>query len=227
MLRFPGLITPFLPRPFSIHRLIVKNDEFSGIEILYKVVGKGTKKLSETEKGNNLDLFGPLGKGFTIFDEHECINLVAGGIGVAPMLFLALKLKEKGKDMSRCRMFLGGRSKDDIICRDEFLTAGMPVHITTDDGSAGDSCLVTHPFEIEVQKHLPDIVYACGPAGMLKCVAGIAEKYNIFCQISVETMMDCGMGVCLGCAIEQKDKSKGYKHVCVDGPVFDSRTINL
>ncbi len=225
MLRFSGLITPFLPRPFSIHRMIIKNDQFVGIEILYKVVGKGTKKMSELGKGDEIDLFGPLGKGFSISDEHQRIHMVAGGIGVAPMLFLALTLKEKGKNLSQCTMFLGGRSGDDLLCRDKFLDSGMMVHVTTDDGSSGDACLVTHPFEVEIKKHRPDIVYACGPVGMLKCVAGIAEKYDILCQVSVETMMACGMGVCLGCAIEPKEESECYMHACVDGPVFDAGKI--
>jgi len=124
-------------------------------------------------------------------------------------------------------VFLGGRSKDDLLCSDDFLHMGMKIHITTDDGSVGNRCFVTHPLEIALEKNLPDIIYACGPLEMLKCVAGISEKHTVPCQISIETIMACGMGACLGCAVERKETSVSYMHVCLDGPVFDVRCIKL
>ena len=227
MLHFPGRITPFLPRPFSIHRLIKTGDRTTGIELLYKVVGEGTKMLSELQKGDIVDILGPLGNGFSFSDYYKRIFIVAGGIGVAPMLLLASYLQTKGVNTSECTVFLGGRSKDDLLCADDFLHTGMKIYLTTDDGSAGDHCLVTHPLETASKKDRPDIIYACGPLEMIKCVVGIAEKYTVPCQVSIETIMACGMGACLGCAVEKKEVSSHYMHACLDGPVFNASILNL
>jgi dihydroorotate dehydrogenase electron transfer subunit len=227
MLRFPGQITPFLRRPFSIHQLIYDKDRIIGIEILYKVVGEGTEKLSGLQVDEDLDILGPLGNGFAFSGHYKTVYLVAGGIGVAPMVFLASYLKSKGVDIGKSQIFLGGRSSDDLLCRDDFLNIGINIQATTDDGSEGDQCFITHPLEIASKKDRPDIIYACGPIDMLKCVVGIAVKYNVPCQISVETVMACGMGACLGCAVEKKGPGKAYMHACMDGPVFDIDMINI
>jgi dihydroorotate dehydrogenase electron transfer subunit len=227
MLNFPGRMVPFLPRPFSIHRIIKTGNRTSGIELLYKVVGEGTKMLSGHGKGDVVNILGPLGNGFIFSNHYKRVFIVAGGIGVAPMLFLASYLKTKGTDPSECMVFLGGRSKNDLLCSDDFLRMGMKIHITTDDGSAGDQCFVTHPLETVLERDRPDIIYTCGPLEMLKCVAGIAEKHTVPCQVSIETVMACGMGACLGCAVERKEASGNYMHVCVDGPVFDVRCLKL
>jgi len=190
-------------------------------------VGEGTKKLSGCKKGDIVDILGPLGNGFSFSDHYKRIFIVAGGIGVAPMLFLASYLQKKGVNPSECMVFLGGRSKDDLLCSDDFLRIGMKIHLTTDDGSAGDRCFVTHPLEIALEKGRPDIIYACGPLEMLKCVAGIAEKHTVTCQVSIETIMACGMGACLGCAVERKETSGNYMHACLDGPVFDAGALHL
>ena len=227
MLRFPGQITPFLRRPYSIHQIIYENDRVVGIELLYKVVGEGTEKLSGCRVDDGLDILGPLGNGFTFPSHYKTVYLVAGGIGVAPMVFLASYLKAEGADIDKIQTFLGGRSKDDLLCKDAFLDIGIKIQVTTDDGSEGDRCYITHPLEMTSKKDRPDIIYACGPLDMLKCVVGIAEKYHVPCQVSVETMMACGMGACLGCAVEQKGPEKAYLHACVDGPVFDITAINI
>jgi dihydroorotate dehydrogenase electron transfer subunit len=105
----------------------------------------------------------------------------------------------------------------------------MAVTLTTDDGTAGDQCLVTDPLESAAAGQPPDVIYACGPHGMLKCVAGIAKKHGISCQVSIETMMACGMGACLGCAVApgRTERSDRYLHVCIDGPVFAMNRIQL
>jgi len=227
MLHFPGRMSPFLPRPFSIHSIINTGGRAAGIELLYKVVGEGTKMLSEHGKGEVVNILGPLGNGFMFSNHYKRIFIVAGGIGVAPMFFLASYLQTKGTDPFECMVFLGGRSKDDLLCADDFLRMGMKIHVTTDDGSAGDQCFITHPLETALEMDLPDIIYACGPLDMLKCVAGIAEKHTVPCQVSMETVMACGMGACLGCAVEGKAASGNYMHVCSDGPVFDVRCLKL
>ena len=227
MIHFHDQMAPFLPRPFSIHRLITKQNRTLGIELLCKVVGEGTRKLSMLKKDDVLDLLGPLGTGFSFSDHYRRIFIVAGGIGVAPMPFLASYLKTNGVDPFECTVFLGGRSKDDLLCKDDFSRIGMKIHITTDDGSKGEKCLITHPLEIVARKEPPDIIYACGPLEMLKCVIGIAEKLNVPCQVSIETMMACGMGACLGCAVEKNEAPVSYLHACLDGPVFESRILKL
>jgi dihydroorotate dehydrogenase electron transfer subunit len=228
MLRVARQTTPLLRRPFSIHRLITEGERPSGIELLYKVVGTGTGLLSEARQGECLDILGPIGNGFSISSRHRTVYLVGGGIGVPPLVFLATVLRgDGGQSAPRCRMFLGGRSREDLLCAEEFEALGIPVRLTTDDGSAGDKCLVTHPLEEAVILSPPDIIYACGPLPMLSCVAGISRKHGISCQVSIESMMACGMGACLGCAVPSSRKEDRYWHVCKDGPVFDAAQLAL
>ena len=227
MLRFAGQITPFLRRPFSIHKLISDNNQTVGIELLYKVVGEGTKKLSRIQADDIVDILGPLGNGFAFSHHYRTVYIVGGGIGVAPLVFLATYLQKIGVDTTKCKVFLGGRSKDDLLCRDEFTDIGMELEVSTDDGSEGDQCFITHPFEIACKGSSPDVIYACGPLEMLTCVLDIAEKYRVPCQVSVETIMACGMGACLGCAVEKKGPEKAYLHACLDGPVFDASIIKI
>ena len=228
MLRLPNQTDPLLRRPFSIHRLIEsENGIFQGIEILVKVVGRITYGLSLRQPGDVVDILGPLGHGFSVPPDCTRIFMAAGGIGVAPMLFLATSLFKKQIDLSNCIIFIGGRSGSDILCEADFTALNLPVTITTDDGSLGDQCLITHPMELCARERRPDIILACGPSGMLACVAGIAESLNIPCQISMETTMACGMGACLGCAVKSKHPDARRLHACLDGPVMDSRQIDF
>lgn len=227
MIRFIDQVDPLLPRPFSIHRLIKKKRDTTGLELLYKVVGKGTRLLSLKQPGDYLNLTGPLGRGFAIPENAKLIKIVAGGIGVAPMIFFLDYLNELKHELAGVEVFLGGRSKADLLCLDDFSSLGVQLHTTTDDGSSGDQCLVTDPLEIAVIENRPDLIVACGPMEMLACVAGIAEKYGIACQISIETMMACGMGACLGCAVAGRKSTDKYLHACLNGPVFDTRELKI
>ncbi len=227
MLRLYDQITPLLRRPFSIHKLIAGDNRIEGIELLYKVVGECTRKLSMSGKGDIADIVGPLGNGFIIPDNYHRIFIVAGGVGVAPMLFLALSLREKGVDLSKCTIFIGGRTKDDLLCKDDFLKLKMKVYTTTDDGSAGIKGLVADPLKSAIKENQPDIICACGPLAMLRSVALIAKMHATPCQVSIETIMACGIGACLGCAVESKDNTAKYMHVCLDGPIFDAGTIKM
>jgi dihydroorotate dehydrogenase electron transfer subunit len=227
MVQPAGQAAPLLRRPFSIHRLIRRDSAVIGMEILYRVVGKATQRLSECRKGDDLALLGPLGRGFRIPAGSRRLFIVAGGIGVAPMLFLAETLNASGLDPAACLVFLGGRTRQDLLCKSEFRQLGMPLFLTTDDGSAGDMCLVTTALEDAIRDRPPELICACGPHGMLSCVAGLAETHRIACQVSVETVMACGMGACLGCAIEPRQAKEKYLHACLDGPVFDAGQLNL
>lgn len=228
MLQVSDRPTPLLRRPFSIHGLLTEdNGPAAGIEVLYKVVGTGTRILSKIVEDETVDLLGPLGNTFLHDPPGPRIFLVGGGIGVPPLVFLAKTLKARGLDMSRCHMFLGGRTKSDLLCREDFQALGMAVHITTDDGSEGDQCLITHPVEQEAEKAPPDIIYACGPLPMLACLAGISRAKGIRCQVSIESMMACGIGACLGCAVEKSGDVDTFFHVCKDGPVFEANQVRI
>jgi dihydroorotate dehydrogenase electron transfer subunit len=232
--KIPGTI---LRRPLSVHN--VKGDK---IYILFKIRGRGTKILSQYKKGDALDIIGPLGKGFDISHQSSVVGhqnkkegvtniLVAGGIGVAPLLFLAQKLKsDDGRRMTddrrRDTILLGVGSKKDILCEEEFKKRDFKVNIATEDGSKGTKGTV-----IDLLKNIRTTddgrrttnIYACGPKEMFYAMNKILKKYpNVNCQVSFEQFMGCGVGVCCGCVIATKD---GYKKVCKDGPVFNLKDI--
>ena len=216
-----------LRRPFSISALIRSKGDPVGIELLYKVVGLGTRLLSKYRKNDQLDILGPLGQGFDLKDFSGPHFFVAGGIGVAPIRFLVEYLADLGKDLNSCQVFLGGRSRTDLLCRKDFSRLKVPLIITTNDGSDGDQCLITHPVALALQRSRPTGIFACGPGPMLSCLAGIVQKYQVPCQVSIETMMACGMGACLGCAVESAENSNRFLHACLDGPVFNINQIML
>ncbi|MFC1843474.1 dihydroorotate dehydrogenase electron transfer subunit [Thermodesulfobacteriota bacterium] len=211
-------LDPLLRRPFSIHQVL------SGglVRILFKVIGKGTRALAVMEKGSKLDLLGPVGRGFVIADNCQHI-LVGGGIGIAPLLFLAGHILAK-KDSSPVRVLLGARTKDEIFTlKGDFENMGLEVDAITEDGTLGKQGLVTD-LMMDLQQEKPVMIYGCGPYPMLRAVAGTCRKNNWKCQVSLETMMACGLAACLGCAVLRADM-KGYVHACKDGPVFDADDV--
>jgi len=227
MLGLTGQTDPLLRRPFSIHNLLISNGITHGFELLYKVVGITTESLVQRKPGDIVDIFGPLGSGFFSPSGANRVFVVAGGVGVAPLVFLVSDLHRKNADLSNYRVFIGGRTKEDLLCSNEFLDRGISVLATTDDGSVGDQCLVTHPLEKALAATGADVIVACGPMDMLACVVGIAEKHKVPCQVSIETMMACGMGACLGCAVESHIETQHYLHACTDGPVFSADVLKF
>ena len=206
--------TTFLRRPFSIFSIDYKENTLS---ILVKIAGVGSKFLSETERGNSLDLIFPLGTGFSVPESHEKIVLVGGGVGIAPLMLLARKSKEIEAEV---HILLGARSKKDHILIDEFEKYGN-VYITTDDGSLGIKGQVTQ-HDIFKNKTKFDRIYSCGPEAMMKAVAQKAHSLDIECEVSLENMMACGFGVCLCCVTKT---TNGNKCVCTDGPVFNIKEL--
>ena len=210
---------PLLRRPFSIHS--VENEK---IEILYKVVGKGTKILSRKREGRKIDLLGPLGQGFKINPEGKRAILVAGGVGIAPLYFLARRLTlTRTLEIS---IFIGAEDDGKLLCEKEFKGLDVRLHIATEDGSKGFKGLVSDLFanSISALPHTSStVIYACGPFPMLKKIASISKRHGIISYVSLEQRMGCGIGACLGCAIKGRD---GYFRVCKDGPVFDAQQID-
>jgi dihydroorotate dehydrogenase electron transfer subunit len=227
MLGFPESIDPLLRRPFSIHRLIDNEGAFRGIELLYKIVGPATRRLSRLTAGESVDLLGPLGSAFVLPTGIRHLYLVAGGVGVAPLVFFVEQLERSHFQVPEIQLFLGGRCREDLLCTEDFARLGIPVIPTTDDGSCGDQCLVTTPLEEAIRRAPPDLVLACGPREMLACVLGIVRRHRIACQVSIETLMACGMGACLGCAVKGRTDDTRFLHACMDGPVIDAEQILL
>jgi len=204
---------PLLRRPFSIHKL-------SGpeVHILYEVLGEGTEVLSRRRPGEYLDVIGPLGKGFNYnVAVLQCFSvpvIVAGGIGVAPLVFLAEELKEL-----KLFVLIGAKTKSQILCEKEFQHLGCDVKIATDDGSCGFKGKVTDLLKKVLRNN---VIYACGPRPMLKEISRISQEYRIPAQISLEEHMACGIGACLGCVVKTK---QGFQRVCKEGPVFKADEI--
>ncbi|MFC1568395.1 dihydroorotate dehydrogenase electron transfer subunit [Candidatus Margulisiibacteriota bacterium] len=211
---------PLLRRPLSIHRTSKEHKRF---ELLYEVVGKGTEMLSKYSVGSELDILGPLGKGFAIDDQKKIAVLVGGGMGVAPLLMLAETLKGKA-----VYALLGCNSRERLLCEKDFKAAGAQVLVSTDDGSCGKKGFVSDVLLDVLDNTLGTsdwglaTIYACGPKEMLRAIADIAFQKKIDCQVSMEQHMACGIGTCLGCVIKTED---GYKKVCDEGPVFDAKEI--
>jgi dihydroorotate dehydrogenase electron transfer subunit len=205
--------SPLLRRPFSIHARL----DNSSFALLYKVVGRGTETLSRCRSRDRLDVLGPLGRGFRISSNKGRVLIVAGGIGVAPFLFLAQTFKETGVEAT---LLLGAGTKDALLSVSDFKELGIKVLIATEDGTAGKKGYVSDIFEesLLAQNKPVTTVYACGPREMLKRVAVISGIYGIPCQVSLEEAMACGVGACLSCVVLT---NSGYKKVCSDGPVFD------
>ena len=238
MVRPSFSVDPFLPRAFSIYRIAPSADSAdSVVEILYKVLGKGTQCLSRMEAGQEMEILGPLGNSFTVSESAETAVLVAGGIGVPPIAALAPHLRNPQSLPDRQAgairnglVFLGGKTSEDILCVKDFEGDGATVHVTTEDGSMGTRGLITDLLEpfLRTSDVGPRTVFTCGPPGMLAAVARLAEKHGMACQTSVEANMACGIGACMGCVVSVQDSEHGsqiYKKVCEDGPVFDAEDV--
>ncbi|RKY66278.1 MAG: dihydroorotate dehydrogenase electron transfer subunit [Candidatus Latescibacterota bacterium] len=211
---------PLLRRPFSIHRV---NRERGEVQVLYQVVGQGTRLLSRKPVGERLDVLGPLGHRFEVSEEGGGVLLVAGGIGIAPLVFLCEDLL-RGHAVTA---LIGARSRDGILCHDSLRSGGVTVHIATDDGSLGHRGLVTDLLNAQLEAGR-EAVYACGPVAMLRTVSALCRAHRISCQISLESRMACGLGACLGCAVKVRSSvppGYEYKRVCKEGPVFDAEEV--
>lgn len=207
----------FLRRPISV-ALAQPDAPHDTAALIFEVKGEGTRWLSERRPGDKLDVLGPLGNGFSV-EEGGRYLLVGGGIGTPPLLGYAEYLRERSVAV------LGFRSKDRVILEERYREACKEVYLCTDDGSAG-----RHGFVDQQVKEILDkdkdftAILACGPKPMLRSVAKAAAERGVQCQVSMEERMACGVGACLGCAIQMADGT--MKHVCKDGPVFDAGEVD-
>lgn len=217
MVRVADGLDPLLARPFCVH-----NAKGGKLSILYKVVGKGTALLTSLQAGDELGMWGPLGRGFSF--SHKKPLLVAGGMGIAPLNFAALKLTEMGVSSPLMCGLPGAMGFTGLIglMTDCLGQATCSMDWTTEDGSHGTKGLVTDLMDPALDDR--DAVLACGPVPMLAAVAGVCREKGIACQVSLEAKMACGVGACLGCAVPAT--GGGYLRVCKDGPVFDAEQID-
>jgi dihydroorotate dehydrogenase electron transfer subunit len=241
-IRIEDSCDPFLRRPLSIHDVVFSRKKEEGrLKILYETVGKGTELLSQKKASLELDCLGPLGTGFDLGAILKCdqVYLVAGGIGVAPLFFLAKKITEIQKLKSlpcrqagKIQILIGAKTKNNLLCEKEFKKLGCEVRVATEDGSKGFRGRVTellqkilvssNKYPVSSIQHLASSICACGPKAMLAVVGEITSMHQVAVQVSLEEFMGCGLGACLGCVIRT---TTGYKRICHDGPVFDSQEI--
>lgn len=209
----------FLRRPISICSI----DRGVGtIRLVFEVRGKGTEKLSQLACDNLIDIIAPLGNGFTLLDKSKKAVCVGGGIGTPPMLSAAAHYGDNAQVIS------GFRTAAIAVLQDDIDKLHCQRTLCTDDGTAGIHGFVTMPLEERLKTDKPDIIYACGPSPMLKNVVNLAKKYGIKCEVSLEQRMACGVGACLVCVCRTvKDGEVFLKHVCKDGPVFDSEEVDF
>ncbi|NTV13624.1 MAG: dihydroorotate dehydrogenase electron transfer subunit [Desulfobulbaceae bacterium] len=221
-------IIPLLRRPFSIHQSGGK-DEW--LQILFKVVGEGTGFLAEREPGDVVEIVGPLGHGFSL-PEASCRNvcIVGGGMGIAPLFFLSKNILRVRPDIE-LQVYLGAAKGGELRTLPEsFAELGAEVAIATDDGSLGFPGYVTELLRSTLDRSQKWQFYSCGPHPMMTKVVEFCESGKWPCQVSLETMMACGISACLGCTIRSSptkilNSNMPFLHVCKEGPVFDSGDV--
>ncbi len=231
-----------LSRPFSLCEVKEDGDNVT-IDILFKVLGAATVRMTTLKPGDEITIIGPLGNGFTVDETKTNALLVAGGLGAPPLQHLANHIKVNYPEM-RVVAFAGAQTYSELpftvlidneegLFLDEFSRMRVESHIATDDGSAGFKGFVTQRVGQWIEEHEPDtsesIIYSCGPEPMLASVAKLAADHNIKCQVSMESMMACGIGLCQSCIVRANTAAgeTSYKLCCQDGPVFDSKELDF
>lgn len=208
---------PLLKRPFAVCD-VMDSEHFS---FLYMVCGRGTDMLTQVKEGQELSFTGPLGNYFKLAKNSD-VALVGGGVGIAPMVITAKRLKELG---SKVTLFYGGRSKDDILMIDKLQNICDEFVPVTEDGTLGIKGLVTVPLKERIGEFKK--IYACGPNIMLKFVTGICVDAGVKIEVSLDEQMCCGVGACLGCLIPLKiNGEQADKRCCVEGPIFDGASVD-
>jgi dihydroorotate dehydrogenase electron transfer subunit len=235
---------PLLGRPFALYDVIRDGGEPRWIDIVYLTIGKMTKWLAEMIPDETLEVWGPLGNGFPP-EPADHLLMVAGGIGQTPFVALAkeyLSLEQYGNSSGsvaearssarakRVTLCYGAKTAAFLAGMDDFRHAGVHVRLSTDDGTAGHHGLVTELIEPAVQSEKGSCrIVCCGPEPMLDAVAKLAAKLNVPCQVSLETPMACGIGICFSCVAKIRDAEGNwdYRRTCVEGPIFDAASVDF
>jgi len=236
MLRLSGLNDPLIGRPLALYDTVLSSSgEPEAIDVVYLVKGKLTTRLAEVQPGQRIDVWGPLGNGFKLHGSH--LIMVAGGIGQTPFLALAkeaLGIQRYGDEprevhgAERITFCYGARTRDYFAGVEDFKRLGVDVRLATDDGSHGHHGLVTDLLrQVLAESSDERQIVCCGPEPMMEAVAAIAAEAGVPCQVSLETPMACGIGICFTCVakIRQADGGWDYKRTCVEGPVFDAQSV--
>ncbi len=221
-LKVPGTHDPLLRRPISI---MLVDKAHGQLRLLVRIAGRGTRILANLSAGASIDLLGPLGTPFNLpaSDEKGDICLVAGGVGVAPLIGFADALRAFDPP-PYIRGLFGAQTQDLLVCWTEFAARCDEFYVRTDDGTAGGKGFVSDALADQFERGGIRIVYACGPAAMMAAIAAMARENGVPCYCSFEQKMGCGIGACLSCAIPAA--GGGYLRVCKDGPVFSSDQID-
>ena len=235
----PSGTAPLLRRPFSLF----DTDPVRGTcALIYKVVGFGTEVLRETCVGESLDVLGPLGTPFTVEPGVRHAVLIGGGVGIPPLYFLAKERVHRHSYMvhgtwhmepGQVAVFLGARTRDWVICADDFRRLGVAVHVATDDGTSGYRGSVVDLVRKVLRSTNPGprstTFYVCGPTPMMAAAAALARRWGIPAKVSLEERMGCAMGVCMGCVVEiagpHATAHKRFQRVCTEGPVFPAERV--
>jgi dihydroorotate dehydrogenase electron transfer subunit len=213
-------------RPYSVHGA---NRALGTIELLFNTTGRGSRALSLLTAGCSLELLGLLGNTFTFPENMQQVVIVAGGLGIAPFRLLLQDLADRP---IRKTVFYGASTAARLCCLPELSELGAEVHISTDDGTAGNKGFVAADLEkhISVATHPGSMLYVCGPTPMMRQVQELAQRYRLTGQVTVENKMACGFGACMGCPVElayPQPDGKRYLLACKDGPVFSLDEILL
>jgi dihydroorotate dehydrogenase electron transfer subunit len=241
-LRIVETMDPLFRRPFAVFKTIQTDKDQKGFEIVYKVVGKGTKIMTTLLPGDEVDIIGPCGTGFMFENNKNAQVLLGGGIGATSLYMMGEQIIKNQEHNLDLHIFLGAETKKSLILVNEFKNLKSDIKISTDDGTAGYHGMVTELFRKSIEEgEIPpeSTVYACGPEPMYRALRSICKKYNLSAQISIERRMACGMGLCLSCICKvKKEEVKKYRSLsnsyvqfsdnddfgfaltCMDGPVF-------
>ena len=213
---------PLLKRALAVYSIPRPAGDGSILTLLIKVVGPGTRLLAALREGERVSLIGPLGNGFDTSRAKGRVSvLVAGGVGIASVFLLAKELSEAGEEV---HLLYGARRARDLVGLQDFQDLGIQVQVATEDGSRGFRGLVTQILEPYFRRYPAQrlALYTCGPNPMMQAVSRLASVHGAGCQVSVETPMACGFGVCLGCSVRTV---RSYRLACTHGPVFDAREV--
>jgi dihydroorotate dehydrogenase electron transfer subunit len=229
MLRLPGTTDPLLGRPFALYDTVPDGaGRPAAVDVVYLVVGKMTGLMAGLRPGDAVEAWGPLGNGFLDTDPVDHVALVAGGIGQTPFLAQARALlggrgyggRPARRTASRVSLYYGVRTAALAAGVEDFRAAGAEVRLASDDGGVGFRGFVTQLLE---QDGPPQVLMGCGPEPMLRALADLARRWRVPCQVSLETPMSCGVGVCFSCVTRlRQGDGWDYRRVCVEGPVFDA-----